>query len=361
MTHSNGRLAGITTLAVAAVFAFLALSACGGGGGGGDTGTAPSVTLTRAEAQSANPSVVRNAGALVAGNLPNFGSVTQSANVGDVAGVSGDAASASFNGRDTRVTVRRVDGSQLALDTATHRIGRVPYDPVLPGYSYRGDLLLTYTGSSATLAAVYTNWNNVDPTDYLAGGYWLHLNGRTNPLMITGAEAGSFVDGPEISGSPTLPRLGTATYQGDAGGLYVYQSSRESEVGEFTGDMRLTANFVSNTISGCMGCRKLSVSGGHTDHATGRLTAFSGVSVPARLRLGATPIASDGTFAGRNVTFERDDVAVTSSSGSWGGRFSNIPTGTGDPRLAAGTGAAEWTDVNGGQGAAVGAWFGVLN
>ncbi len=231
---------------------------------------------------------------------------------------------------DTRVTVRRTDGSQLVLDTATHRLVRVTYDPVLPGYSYRGDALLTYTGSSATLAGVYTNWNDVDPTDYLAGGYWMHLKGRTDPLTITGTEIGAFVDGPEISSPPTLPRLGTATYRGRAGGAYVYVSPSFSEVGEFTADMRLTANFASNTLSGCMGCGDLAISGVAED-ASGRSQPFLGVSVPVRLRLGAAPIASDGTFVSRNVTFERDDRTVTSSRGSWRGRFSNNPSGTGAP------------------------------
>lgn len=34
----------------------------------------------------------------------------------------------------------------------------------------------------------------------MAGGYWMHLTGRTDPLTITGAEIGAFVDGPEIWG-----------------------------------------------------------------------------------------------------------------------------------------------------------------
>ncbi len=368
MTSLRKRLAKTTTLGVAALFALLTLSACGGGGGSGGSsigiGQPPAVAPTLTDTQSANPRVIRIASAQAVGNLPNFGRVTQSSNIGSVVGVSGDTALATFDGRNSRVTVRRTDGSRLILDTGTHRVVSQTYAPVLPGYSFRGDGLLTYTGSSVSIAAVYTNWNNADPTDYLAGGYWMHLKGRTNPLTITGAEVGAFVDGPEISTPPTNPtilqRLGTATYRGRSGGLFVTESLSGAEVGEFAADVRLTANFASNTVSGCIGCGNLTFTGVAVD-ASGRSRAFSNANVPARLRLGAAPIAPTGTFASRNVTFERDDVTVTSSSGSWGGRFSNISTGAGDPRLAAGTFAASATDANGGRGAAVGAWFGIRN
>ncbi|MDE0372236.1 MAG: hypothetical protein OXI73_06800, partial [Rhodospirillales bacterium] len=177
-----------TLAALAAVFV---LAACGGGGTaskGGPSG--PDAAPSLAEVQTANPGAIRDAGAQAAGNLPDFGSVTQSSNAGSVAGVTGDSASASFDGRNVRLTVRHSDGSRLVFDAATDRIGSENYDPLVPGYSYRGDALLTHTGTSVSVAAVYTNWNNADPTDYMAGGYWMHLEGRTDPLEITGAETG---------------------------------------------------------------------------------------------------------------------------------------------------------------------------
>ena len=68
----------------------------------------------------------------------------------------------------------------------------------------------------------------------------------------------------------------------------------------------------------------------------------------------------DGAFSG-NVGVERDGVSVTSSSGSWGGRFSTR-TQAGDPlRLVAGTVGAEWTEEDGSKGSAVGTWFGNRN
>ena len=362
MTSSDRRLARTATLAVAATFALSALAACGGGGGGGTASNDGPSGPTLTDARSANGSAARSAGAQAATNLPSFGSVTQSTNAGSVAGISGDAASTSFDGRNVRVTVQRTDGSQLAFDGATDRIGGESYPPIVPGYSYRSDALLTSTARTLSVAAVYTNWNNADPTDYLAGGYWMHLEGRTDTLEITGADIGAFVDGPELSGvAPTLPRLGTARYSGEAGGVYVYEAGRSTEVGEFETDAQLTANFTSNTISGCLGCvRGVTVWGVETD-ANGDTSEFGDETVPVRLRLGETAIGPNGNFRNQNVRLEGDDRTVTHTDGSWGGQFSNIPTQTGDPRLVAGTAGAEWTEADGSKGVFVGAWFGTRN
>ncbi len=321
----------------------------------GDGG--PSLT----DARSVNGSAARSAGTQAATNLPSFGSVTQSTNTGSIAGISGDAASTSFDGRNVRVRIQRTDGSHLAFDGATDRIDSASLPPIVPGYSYRGDALLTSTATTLSVAAVYTNWNNSDPTDYLAGGYWLHLDGRTDPLEITGADVGAFVDGPELSGVPTIPSLGTARYSGRAGGLYAYESARFAEVGEFEADARLTANFASSTISGCLGCVEgVTVWGVATD-ANGQTSEFGDETVPVRLRLGETAIGSTGNFRNRNVRLEGDDRTVTHTDGSWGGQFSNVPTQTGEPRLVAGTAGAEWTEADGSRGAFVGAWFGTRN
>ena len=362
MTSLDIRSARAATLAVTATLALLTLAACGGGGGGGTASNGGLSGLTLTDARSANGSAARSAGAEAATNLPSFGSVTQSTNAGSVAGISGDAASTEFDGRNVRVTIQRTDGSQLAFDGATDRIGGEPHPPVLPGYSYRSDALLTSTATTLSVAAVYTNWNNADSTDYLAGGYWMHLERRTDTLEITGADIGAFVDGPELSRvAPTLPRLGTARYLGRAGGVYAYEAGRSTEVGEFDTDAQLTANFASNTISGCLGCMEgVTIWGVETD-ANGNASEFGDETVPVRLRLGETDIRPDGSFRAPNVRLEGEDRTVTHTDGSWGGQFSNIPVQTGEPRLVAGTAGAEWTEADGSMGVFVGAWFGTRN
>lgn len=327
----------------------VALSACGGG---------DSSSVSANDIRLADPQKSRDEASAATGNLPRFGSVTQSSSAGTVPGITGDAASASFDGRKTVVTIERTDGSRIQLDTANDRIGNVAnYDPVLPGYTYRDESVLAVSDSSATLGKVYTNWNNTDPTDYLAGGYWMHVEG--NPNQPSGVEIGAFVDGPEISGSTTLPRSGTASYQGEAAGFYAYAGSNVSpnQVGEFSTDISLSADFAANTISGCMGCN-----GGvdvlAVDVNTGEIFTDN---VPFRVRTGTTSIEANGSFRNRSVTVESSDRTITSSDGSWGGQFSNIPTTDGDPRLVAGTAGARFTDATGGEGTFVGAWFGTAN
>ena len=353
--------------AVATASCLLFLAACGGGGNGSTSNTGPDRSpspnmLSLSDAQIAGQSQSRAAAAEAAGNLPSFGSVTQSSNAGSVAGTTGDAASSSFDGRDVRVTVRRADGSRLSLDSASARVAtKEDHEPIVPGYSYRRHGLLDYTDSSVSIAAVYVNWNDRDSSDYLAGGYWIHFDGSVDPLRVDGAEMGAFVDGPELSGAPNLPVRGTASYRGEAGGFYGYAFASGTEIGEFAADAELSADFSSNTISGCIGCNGGVTVWGVRVSSTDQAYEFDDETVPVRLRLGQATFGSDGTFRNRNVSLERDDATVTSTTGSWGGRFSNIPDGTGDPRLAAGTAGAEWTETGGARGAFVGAWYGIKN
>ena len=318
---------------------------------GTTTTPTPTTTPTRPGVQSADADAVRTAAAKAARNLPSFGSVTQST-------VADSSASASFDGRSVEVAIRRGDGSRLVLDTGADTVPgfRESLDPAIPGYSYRSESLLTETATGVALSTVYTNWNDADSTDWLAGGYWMHVEGGVE--RVTGAEVGAFVYGPEItlSAPPTLPGAGTASYDGDIAGFYAWTGSPTDpdEVGEFEGDVRLTVNFAAGTMSGCMGCNGGVTVSGVTEHGE----PFA-ATAPVRLRVGATPFRADGTFRGRNVSVERDDRIVTGTNGSWGGQFSNVPDADGDPRLVAGTAGAEWTESDGARGTFVGAWFGV--
>ncbi len=76
-----------------------------------------------------------------------------------------------------------------------------------------------------------------------------------------------------------------------------------------------------------------------------------------RVRFGDTPFGPDGTFSGTDVTVEDDYFPVASSSGAWGGRFSNIPDPAGDPRLVAGTGGGRGETAGGSSVVFVGHYF----
>ena len=358
----------IAALMAATSVAFLAACGGGSGGGGGSSISMPVPTPpapTVGDAQSADPGRVRAAGARAATSLPNFGSVTQSSNRG-VSGITTDAASASFDGNNLQVTVRRQDGSSLAFNSATDTVEDLTTDGQSPLFDHtaRDWYLLNYTNTTVSVAYAAVSWDRTDPTDYLAGGYWMHLQGDFSAPRITGAEIGAFVDGPDLSGTPTMPVLGTASYQGGAQGLYAYEYGSghvgvprgSTEIGEYQGIAELTADFGANTISGCVGC-----SGGIRVVGTGATPdGYSedfDTTVAARVRLGAATFGSSGTFTSRDIGVERAGRTVTSTNGSWGGRFSSIQDNAGDPRLVAGTTGAEWSESDGSRGVFIGAYF----
>ena len=223
--------------------------------------------------------------------------------------------------------------------------------------------MLDYTNTSVSLSATGVSWSNTDPTDYLAGGYWMHATGDFSSERITGMEIGAFVDGPELDGAASVPASGTATYNGSAAGLWAYQYGSNHAnipegtiaIGDYLASATLTANFGANTISGCIGCTGPVLVSGVAETPDGQTFEDEGESY-ARVRLGPTPINSDGSFRNRNVSVEFLGRTVTSSSGSWGGKFSSIADGAGGPHLVAGTNGARWNESDGGEGVLTGAF-----
>ena len=359
-----------TIAALAAAAGLLFLTACGGGGGGGGGGPSTSMpsapTPTIGSVQSADPAKTTGAAAQVADNLPAFGSVTQSSNGGSVSGITTDAASTSFDGSNVQLTVRRADGSSLRLNSASHREDSVSGASDIPGHdTIRGDLLLDYSNTRATAAAVYVSWDNADPTDYLAGGYWLHARGDFSTATITGIEVGAFMDGPELDGPASIPVNGSASYQGPTEGLFAQQWGTDDPnatpgttmIGGFTGTIDLTADFGANTISGCVGCSgPLEIVGIAEDGRTGETAEVTGYSASV-LRLGPAAIGSDGTFRNRQMSMTHPSFAITSTTGSWGGKLSNVPDATGDPRLVAGTYGGRAVTSGGTESVFVGAYY----
>ena len=358
-----------TIAAALAAASLLFLAACGGGGGGGSTsslsgsGAAPAPTVS--DIQSANPEVTRSSAGQVADNLPAFGSVTQSSS-GSVSGVTTDAASTTFDGSRVSLTVRRQDGSTFSLNSAAHREDSVSAVADIPGHdTIRGDLLLDYSNTEGTAAAVYVSWDNADPTDYLAGGYWIHARGNFSNLTITGAEVGAFVDGPELDGPTSVPVNGSATYRGPTEGLFAQiwgtddpnATPGTSMIGGFNATIDLTADFAANTMSGCVGCTGVvEIAGIVEDGRTGESAYAEGYSNSV-LRLGPASIASDGSFRNRQMSLTSSDFTITSTIGSWGGQLSNRSDGAGDPRLVAGTYGGRATTSGGTQTVFVGAYY----
>lgn len=225
------------------------------------------------------------------------------------------------------------------------------------------------TDSGITASSMTVGWFTDDPavparlrSDWRAEGYWLHVAGRnllsTSPAA-TGAEMGAFVDGPAYRSPPArLPVTGTARYVGSAKGFVALEYRMRFASGrpegtvvgaDWRGTTTLTADFADNSISGCIGCTgNIALTEWLVPDGVQRRPA--GTEISTRIHLGRTRVNADGTFRCATVTLsDPDDSAypLTSSSGAWGGRFSNIPyTGTVLPTRVAGTvgGKAAWSD-----------------
>ena len=373
MFSQMNKLSSPATLAIAASFS-LVLSGCFGGSGSARGPIVDAITdllpdLPLSDVQTAKPAEALDAAAQAATALPRFGSVTQSTNRNN--GVSSDTATTTFDGRNLTVNIMREDGSSIRLDTAGNAVTTALGTPLIAGYSTRDWGLLSVTRDAAAVAYTVVSWVNDDPSDYLAGGYWLYLP-RGDDLSFTGdIEAGAFVHGPEfsLSNPPTLPIQGRAIYNGPAQGFYAYQygynwadvAQGSAEVGEYFGTASLTADFGDGTIDGCVGCvGAVTLSGYRVDGSSGRTIGITD-STNVQIHLGETPFASDGTFRSNEVRVVSPGRTVTRSSGAWGGKFSNVPDSVGDPRLVVGTTGGEFLEDDGSRGVFLGAFLGRKN
>ncbi len=361
----------------------LLLSACGGGGGGGGsmngmmgTGDLPPASQPPpSETQTAFSGIgTRDVSALTQtafsslldaskqSSTPIFGSVVQaftSSRLSDVTGVE-----TTFNGSRFTLQINRQDGSSTTLDTDRDLTADVenisPSDNQVTnrngveGYGYR------LNGSAFTGAGVSVEWASTDFTDYLSGGYWVHVD-----ISARHYEIGAFIDGSEFDSLIQVPVTGTATYTGRADGGYIVRygtdfadvSSGTWEQGEYTGRTRLTADFGSSQISGRIdniglhNIRTLEPDGTADYDPSLRDTDYEGILV-------AVPISQTGTFEGQGAMLTHPQVQITSSQGSWAGRFSISDDPAGNPRAVAGTNRASFTTSGETEGVFVGAFYG---
>lgn len=269
----------------------------------------------------------------------SVGSVAQASTAG-ISGVTG--VETSFNGERFALQINRQDGSSTLLDTDRDIVSDVvevspSENPVTNRNAAEGHVSRQNEGEF-TAARVFVEWSNTDFTDYLSGGYWLHVDFDT-----PGEEVGAFIDGPEFSDT-IVPITGTATYNGRAAGVYLTSYGTDFppvpegtvEQAEYEGRVRLTADFGSNQIAGRVD--NIGLYNGLAVTPDGR-TAYesSWTDTDYEIILGAVPISQAGTFEGQGVTLTHPELQSTSTGGEWAGRFSNMNDSAGNPRAVAGT------------------------
>ena len=272
-----------------------------------------------------------------------------------------------FDGQVLHVAVTAADGSTERFNSARDHLYSWSYAPPIPGHAGRRWALLKTTSDDASLVYTLVSWNNDDPTDYLAAGWWLRFPGEFvrsfffRGLSLADSEGSAFIDGPELDASrpPRLPDAGHATYVGGAGGLYRYRYGSDwagfessAYLEEFTGTIALTADFSNSTITGCLGCiGEITLEREHLYSALG-YREEEPVALPTdyELHFAPTAIGSDGAFESSGVTIVHSGRDITQSSGSWNGNLSNIPDPDGNPRLVAGVVEAQFDESDGSHG-----------
>ena len=262
------------------------------------------------------------------------------------------------------VTVPTPDGRTRTLNTLRNfegTYGLLLPRPVQPNHTNREWFLSDNHYDGRILLYAVVDWDNADPTDYLAAGWWLLYPPDVPTGAFVAATRGVFLDGPELNPAtpPALPRMGTATYVGGMGGLYTYQYGRSwgeladsSEITEFQGTVSLTADFDQNRLTGCMGCvAPIETAPGRHLYPVVPWRGPDPTALPADYDLHfEAAFGANGAFEDTAITVTHPDRTITNAAGTWRGQFSNVPDVQGNPRRVVGSTDVHFAEDDGSQG-----------
>ena len=267
-----------------------------------------------------------------------------------------------FTGPRLRVFVTLEDGTEVSVNSADDAVATEPGVTPIPGHQARTWTFVKDADIGTSIAYGLVSWDPKDPADYLMAGWWAQFPDQHLPeLSFRDSIQYALVDGPEIDPAtpPTLPFAGTATYTGQAGGLYRYvpgsdwgEDEGANLLDEYEGAIAIEADFAAGALSGCIGCTgDLVTRRAHFGIFLGDdVRDVRAVAADYELHFGATPFNPDGTFEGTEVEVRHPDRAVTQSEGFWGGSLSSLPAEDGNPRLVAGFSAGKFEESDGSAG-----------
>ena len=185
----------------------------------------------------------------------------------------------------------------------------------------RGEWIFVPSSGSTTLTD--------KDTDYLAGGIWLYVPDTAS--STDAYEFGAFADGSDpFTQSNIMALTGSATYVGDAVGVYSEKGASSTTVEGFDGDVTLTADFGTADSLGTI---------------SGSITNFEvdGEASAGSLTLGEAAIGSANSGFFKGAVTGSDDSRTY--AGKWGGQFfGNGAASTDHPGSVAGTFGGTSTD-----------------
>ena len=276
-----------------------------------------------------------------------------------------------FDGRTLRFFVTLDDGTVASVNTDENLIEVLRGATPMPGHQARTLTFFKVKKEGTSLSHALLSWDPENPEDYLVFGWWAEFVGQSPPVLsLADSERWALVDGPELDHGvvPELPVGGTATYLGQAGGLYRYVPGGELGedvdnivLEEYQGTLTLTADFFDATVKGCIGCvGDLVTRRAHFGSILGEeVDAPQGTAKDYELHLASAIIREDGHFLRNRVILRHPDRTVTKSEGYWGGVFSSRQDTDGNPRLAAGFSGVDFEEGDGARGEFFGSFLGL--
>lgn len=271
----------------------------------------------------------------------------------------------SFDGDKLTVFVRDEPEGKLHLNTVRDAVETIRFRPQVRNHSGRSWVLRNTAHESATQVYALVSWNNEDPTDYLAAGWWIHYeSGERYP------ERAIFVDGPEIDpimNPADLPLTGTASYHGRGSGIFAYAFGSDwaefeggSTYDAYRGAMDIVADFEAGTLSGCLGCTgDLVADRTHLEYRFRQIPERYLPEADAPLEeyeIHFEPIAynADGSFESEfdsaAGSVRHPERTITRSRAFWGATLSSFDDADGNPRLIAGFNDAGFEEEDGSRG-----------
>ena len=276
-----------------------------------------------------------------------------------------------FDDANLRLFVSLDDGTEVSVNTTDDVYETLPGATPVPGHQAQAWTFLKVEKDDTSVAHALLSQNSANPEDYLVFGWWALFPDQHPPeLSLKESIQYALIDGPELDHGvvPQVPVDGTATYVGQAGGLYSYvlgSDHGENEGGfvidEYQGVVALTADFTDGTLRGCIGCEgDLVTQRAHFGVFLGEdLIDEQGLSEDYEIHLATAIIREDGGFERERVTVRHPERTVTQSEGYWGGALSSRQDTDGNPRLVAGFNVVSFAEGDGAEGQFVGSFLGL--